>query len=667
MPILVTCPSCQKTIPIKEKYAGKKGACPHCRGPLMVPAVTAESPTATEDDWLGGIENEPAPVASQHAPAPAPKPAVVKPAAAAAAPPARPAAGPPTRPAKPASATPVSQPKPTVELDSGSIEMPAVKPPATLSGLKNPLAKPQSAAARAAPAAKPQPAAAAPKPARAPNDLGLAPLAGDDFLGELAGLPMAAPAAAGGGVVLGKAVSQQKSKPRTALALKGKGDWFDWFSYAVIAAGILFAVFQFPAAGNGSIPAIKMIGFTGTAFFIPAILAQWVRYAQALRDGEMSLFMLFAQRKLVALCWHDIRHGQGWGVSPFGRTYKRGFFTAIGIFAIMFAAVGYRAATHGLDPSKKPLEEMGAVERWLEEHATNRPATGPTMTSTPVPPFPSAPGITNWPPGPPTGFPAQAPPVAPTPSAVPVSPPPQSAPYAGGAPPKTDAERMAEALADLTSSDPGARQFAVSRLESVSPSKSLRPQLLAALEPLLDPLKLVAGDQDEMETLLQIYAKWATVEQEDKLIACLARLPEQAEAAEVLQALARFKTERSAAAIAKQLECFFRCDAAAAALRELGPLAEDAVWPLLNSEEAHAREAACGVLAECGSAESIKRIRAIAAENLQTMDQEAVQRAIESIQSRLPGRSAAVRNAPGTGPQRRGNAPKPARGFQPAS
>jgi len=41
MSVRVTCPACGADLKIKDKYAGQRGVCPHCRGPLDVPAASS--------------------------------------------------------------------------------------------------------------------------------------------------------------------------------------------------------------------------------------------------------------------------------------------------------------------------------------------------------------------------------------------------------------------------------------------------------------------------------------------------------------------------------------------------------------------------------------------------------------------------------------------------
>ena len=42
MSIRVTCGGCQKTYKVKDRFAGKRGACPFCRAPIDVPRLPAD-------------------------------------------------------------------------------------------------------------------------------------------------------------------------------------------------------------------------------------------------------------------------------------------------------------------------------------------------------------------------------------------------------------------------------------------------------------------------------------------------------------------------------------------------------------------------------------------------------------------------------------------------
>ena len=49
MSIAVTCSACQKTFPVKDKYAGVRGKCPHCGGEIQVPAAPLQAVILPDD------------------------------------------------------------------------------------------------------------------------------------------------------------------------------------------------------------------------------------------------------------------------------------------------------------------------------------------------------------------------------------------------------------------------------------------------------------------------------------------------------------------------------------------------------------------------------------------------------------------------------------------
>ncbi len=37
------CPACNHKLSVKDEFAGKRGTCPHCKKPMLVPAATLAS------------------------------------------------------------------------------------------------------------------------------------------------------------------------------------------------------------------------------------------------------------------------------------------------------------------------------------------------------------------------------------------------------------------------------------------------------------------------------------------------------------------------------------------------------------------------------------------------------------------------------------------------
>ncbi|MCC7084081.1 MAG: hypothetical protein IT427_03630 [Pirellulales bacterium] len=54
MPISVICPSCHARFQVSEKFAGKEGPCPKCKGKIKVPALEDQVIVHAPEDYAGG-------------------------------------------------------------------------------------------------------------------------------------------------------------------------------------------------------------------------------------------------------------------------------------------------------------------------------------------------------------------------------------------------------------------------------------------------------------------------------------------------------------------------------------------------------------------------------------------------------------------------------------
>lgn len=54
MPIPVTCPTCQRTFRVGDRFAGRRGLCPGCRSVVEVPGEDLEPLSAVDDEWDDG-------------------------------------------------------------------------------------------------------------------------------------------------------------------------------------------------------------------------------------------------------------------------------------------------------------------------------------------------------------------------------------------------------------------------------------------------------------------------------------------------------------------------------------------------------------------------------------------------------------------------------------
>ena len=71
MPISVTCPQCSTTLKVKDELAGKRGKCPKCQGPLLIPALkgTGAQGTGAQGTGAQGTGATPASVPKPDRPA----------------------------------------------------------------------------------------------------------------------------------------------------------------------------------------------------------------------------------------------------------------------------------------------------------------------------------------------------------------------------------------------------------------------------------------------------------------------------------------------------------------------------------------------------------------------------------------------------------------------
>lgn len=60
MPIAFACPSCQANINVSDAAAGRRGKCPQCKGPIVVPSPGPAASSTEPAPSLAPVENEPA-------------------------------------------------------------------------------------------------------------------------------------------------------------------------------------------------------------------------------------------------------------------------------------------------------------------------------------------------------------------------------------------------------------------------------------------------------------------------------------------------------------------------------------------------------------------------------------------------------------------------------
>jgi len=54
MSIFVVCPSCHSRFNVNDKFAGRTGSCPKCKGPIEIPALDQQVKVHTPDAFSGG-------------------------------------------------------------------------------------------------------------------------------------------------------------------------------------------------------------------------------------------------------------------------------------------------------------------------------------------------------------------------------------------------------------------------------------------------------------------------------------------------------------------------------------------------------------------------------------------------------------------------------------
>jgi hypothetical protein len=165
------------------------------------------------------------------------------------------------------------------------------------------------------------------------------------------------------------------------------------------------------------------------------------------------------------------------------------------------------------------------------------------------------------------------------------------------APPTLD-----QLLADLRSPDPETRRKAARTLAGRPLDPARRKEVAGALDPLL------RGDADDVRAALEAARVWNGPE----LVPALAALLEQGNRRDqfsVINALAATKDRAAADALAKEMvRTNFRA-ACSQALKQMGPVAEPSVLPLVEHREIGVRFEAVRVLKEVGTKDSLPALR----------------------------------------------------------
>ncbi len=183
------------------------------------------------------------------------------------------------------------------------------------------------------------------------------------------------------------------------------------------------------------------------------------------------------------------------------------------------------------------------------------------------------------------------------------------------------------ALSDLKARDSFKVTGAADQLAKAIPVEARRVQVAAALEPLL-------SDRDHWvpTSAAKALGVWGGKANVPALIAA-ANDHDVFLRGAAMEALGNIKDPRGAAVIAKQFLDHGSRQAAAKALRAMGPAAEPVVLPLLNDRDWSVQLDACKLLADIGTTASIKPLQNLPPNTNRLVEMEA-EKAVKAIESR---------------------------------
>ncbi len=197
-----------------------------------------------------------------------------------------------------------------------------------------------------------------------------------------------------------------------------------------------------------------------------------------------------------------------------------------------------------------------------------------------------------------------APSAPPPPAAAPAAHAPAAVP--NGPAPVADAAGLDKALADLRVQNPFTVAAAAKRLAQTAPDPVRRKETAQALL-----LAMSNPFPNAEQAAAEALAVWGTADETPALARMLADQDPDVRSA-AITALAGLKDDRAAAAVAGRLSDFFDRGKARKALLTMGPAAEKAVIPLVNTGDAPTRAEACGVLKAIGTPACLPELEAAA-------------------------------------------------------
>jgi S1-C subfamily serine protease/HEAT repeat protein len=194
---------------------------------------------------------------------------------------------------------------------------------------------------------------------------------------------------------------------------------------------------------------------------------------------------------------------------------------------------------------------------------------------------------------------------------------------------EVSAEELDQALTDLKSSDHVKRQDACELLADAEPNARRREKVLQGLKPLLRH-----PDESVQSSAVRAYIQWAGADGVKTYGSLLRTSDSDPVRVLAMGALARYEGgSRAARAVAECLSDHRLRQAAAAALRDIGPAAEKAVQKYLRDDDWLVRIEACRILGDIGTRSSLGYLRraaegvdSIIADRVTAEAQQAVQR-----------------------------------------
>jgi hypothetical protein len=169
---------------------------------------------------------------------------------------------------------------------------------------------------------------------------------------------------------------------------------------------------------------------------------------------------------------------------------------------------------------------------------------------------------------------------------------------------------LKQTLADVGDAHKPVCRIALEELARLRPDGANRTAVSRALNaPLLDPDPTVRSDA------LNAIRVWGTKENTSALLRVLGKIQVGTAGRDprVLDSLISLQDPAAAPALAEGLACPGELDRAVKALTAMGPAAEEAVIPYLQSGSREARFAACWILGEIGTSKSVRPLEAAGA------------------------------------------------------